>query len=108
MNKFNEPIRTDPPAFPYEPEKLDRLIREGDEKMVRTMQLAVEWQKVMASGRFRTWKDLKSLKDNWDGPIVLKGIMSVEVSGKRVFCVQSALTFACRTRSSRWNMEWTV
>ena len=88
MNKSNEPIRTDPPTFPYEPEKLDRLIREGDEKMVRTMKLAVEWQKVMASGRFRTWKDLKFLKDNWDGPIVLKGIMSVEVSGKRVFCVQ--------------------
>ncbi|KAI0690515.1 oxidoreductase [Cytidiella melzeri] len=78
MAKLNEPVRTNPPMFPYEPEKLDKLVRDGDEKAMRTNQLAVEWQKNLASGKFRTWEDLKFLKDNWDGPIILKGIMSVK------------------------------
>jgi isopentenyl diphosphate isomerase/L-lactate dehydrogenase-like FMN-dependent dehydrogenase len=30
------------------------------------------------AGIFRSWKDLQFLRDNWDGPIVLKGIQTVE------------------------------
>ncbi|KAH8980567.1 FMN-dependent dehydrogenase-domain-containing protein [Lactarius akahatsu] len=34
--------------------------------------------KEVSSGRFRTWEDLKFLRDSWDGPIVLKGIQTVD------------------------------
>ena len=32
----------------------------------------------MNSGTYREWKDLRVLRENWDGPIVLKGIQTVE------------------------------
>ena len=36
------------------------------------------WLDVMNSGTYREWKHLEILKKHWDGPIVLKGIQSVE------------------------------
>ena len=36
------------------------------------------WLDVMNSGTYREWKDVEILKKLWDGPIVLKGIQSVE------------------------------
>ena len=30
------------------------------------------------SGYFRSWTDLAFLRDNWDGPIILKGIQPVQ------------------------------
>lgn len=36
------------------------------------------WLAETNSGIFKTWKMLKLLRDNWEGPIVLKGIQSVE------------------------------
>lgn len=36
------------------------------------------WLAETNSGLFKTWSMLKLLRDNWDGPIVLKGIQSVE------------------------------
>lgn len=80
MKRFGEVPELDPPGWPYEPEKIDELIMSGDETMKRRMALAAEWQRSISSGVFRSWKDLKFLRDNWDGPIILKGIMSVEVS----------------------------
>ena len=37
-----------------------------------------EWIRDVFSGRAHTWEQLKLLKENWDGPIVLKGIQHVE------------------------------
>lgn len=37
-----------------------------------------EWQLDAMSCQAHTWEDLKLLRDNWDGPIVLKGIQHVE------------------------------
>ena len=79
MKQFGEQPRLEPLKWPYEPEKVDKAIADGDEALTRTKFLAMEWQKVISTGVFRTWKDLKFLRDNWDGPIILKGIMSVEV-----------------------------
>lgn len=36
------------------------------------------WLDITNSGTYRDWKDLEILKKLWDGPIVLKGIQSVE------------------------------
>lgn len=37
-----------------------------------------EWEKDVFSGAGHTWEDIKLLKKEWDGPIVLKGIQHVE------------------------------
>ena len=44
----------------------------------RTMKKAMFWTEVVASGRYREWTDLQILRKYWDGPIVLKGIQTVE------------------------------
>lgn len=57
-----------------------KLYAEGDEKTKRAVFLAMEWLKQTNSGTFRTWEDLKELRDNWEGPLIIKGILSVEVT----------------------------
>lgn len=42
------------------------------------LQAAVYWTGEAFPGVNRSWEDLKFLRKNWDGPIVLKGILSVE------------------------------
>lgn len=34
---------------------------------------SMDWENTVFSGNSHSWEDLKFLKDNWDGPIVLKG-----------------------------------
>jgi hypothetical protein len=66
------------PTFPYDSAKLDRMM-ETDRHVKEMATLGTEWLKEF-QGPFRTWEDLKLLKENWDGPLVLKGIQSPEVS----------------------------
>ncbi|EME40963.1 hypothetical protein DOTSEDRAFT_178262 [Dothistroma septosporum NZE10] len=42
------------------------------------------WLDVMNSGTYRDWKHLETLKKLWDGPIVLKGIQTVEDAHKAI------------------------
>ncbi|RBQ72321.1 hypothetical protein FVER14953_13676 [Fusarium verticillioides] len=44
----------------------------------KTLIKSKAWIDVINSGTYRSWNDLKILKDLWDGPIVLKGIQTVE------------------------------
>ncbi|OCL10561.1 L-lactate dehydrogenase [Glonium stellatum] len=44
----------------------------------KTMQKARAWLDVLNSGTYREWKHLEILRKHWDGPIVLKGIQTVE------------------------------
>ena len=39
---------------------------------------------LVASGNYRDWNDLKILRKYWDGPIVLKGIQTVEDAHRAV------------------------
>lgn len=39
---------------------------------------SMAWEKKVFPGKNHVWEDLKLIKDNWDGPIVLKGIQHVE------------------------------
>lgn len=82
MKRFGlEPRQSDSPAFPLEPGKIrEAALEKGDERMTREMLLGKAWLDEVNSGVFRTWEDLKFIKDNWDGPIVLKGIQRVSVS----------------------------
>ncbi|KDQ14375.1 hypothetical protein BOTBODRAFT_110252 [Botryobasidium botryosum FD-172 SS1] len=42
------------------------------------------WDRVVFPGVSHSWEDLKFLKENWDGPIVLKGIQTVRDAKKAV------------------------
>ena len=41
-------------------------------------QAAAEWAHTIFPGTSHGWEDLHFLRENWDGPIVLKGIQTVE------------------------------
>lgn len=43
-----------------------------------TMKKAMFFLSLISSGTYREWSDLNSLRKHWDGPIVLKGIQTVE------------------------------
>ncbi|OCL03974.1 FMN-dependent alpha-hydroxy acid dehydrogenase [Glonium stellatum] len=45
---------------------------------------ALDWQSHMFSGKAHTWDQLQLLRDNWKGPIVLKGIQHVDDARKAV------------------------
>lgn len=66
------------PVFPYNSANLDRTI-ETDQKAKEMAMLGREWLKEF-QGQFRTWEDLRFLRENWDGPLVLKGIQKPEVT----------------------------
>lgn len=40
--------------------------------------VSIAWENVVFSGAAHKWEDLKFLKEHWKGPIVLKGIQTVE------------------------------
>ncbi|EEU43502.1 uncharacterized protein NECHADRAFT_82845 [Fusarium vanettenii 77-13-4] len=48
------------------------------------LQKSKAWIDVMNSGTYREWEDLKVLKKLWDGPIVLKGIQTVQDAHKAI------------------------
>jgi lactate 2-monooxygenase len=43
-----------------------------------TMKKSMLFINIISSGTYREWSDLQTLKKHWDGPIVLKGIQTVE------------------------------
>lgn len=77
MSKFGlEPYpENDHPDYPYDPALQDELIAKGDKNAAERAHLGESWIGETTSGRFRTWEDLSFIKQNWDGPLILKGIM---------------------------------
>jgi isopentenyl diphosphate isomerase/L-lactate dehydrogenase-like FMN-dependent dehydrogenase len=49
-----------------------------------TMKKAQAWLGILNSGTYREWGHLEILKKHWDGPIVLKGIQTVEDARRAV------------------------
>ena len=45
---------------------------------------AAEWTSTAFPGMSHSWDDVKFLQENWDGPIILKGIQTVEDAKKSV------------------------
>jgi len=70
--------------FPYNPNELDKRIKAGDEAVIKRARLGGEWLKETASGFYKNWEQLSLIKKHWDGPIVLKGIQSVEDAEKAI------------------------
>ena len=46
------------------------------------------------NGVFRSWEDVRFLKKNWEGPLIIKGILSVEVCGSSNLVNRTELTLA--------------
>ena len=81
MSRFGlEPDHSEFASFPYDAKALDKRYFDGDEEIKKQVFLATEWMKEVNSGRFCSWEDVQFLRDHWDGPLVLKGIQTVEVS----------------------------
>jgi lactate 2-monooxygenase len=79
MQRMGLPVRPDErPAFPFDQEAFRKQLAAGDEQAVTALKLGGGWLQEVASGKFRTWEDLAFLRENWDGPLVLKAVQTVE------------------------------
>ena len=72
-----QPVTNHHPEFPYDAAKFDRKIAAGDADIQDIVSLSAKWRNDIHS--FQDWEDLKFLRDNWEGPLVLKGISSIHV-----------------------------
>lgn len=80
MARFGkQPITESKRWWPYQDHVQDKKILEGDEEARFGAFLGAEWLKECNSGKFRSWEDLRHLRENWEGPLILKGIQSVAV-----------------------------
>ncbi|KIM43077.1 hypothetical protein M413DRAFT_395561 [Hebeloma cylindrosporum] len=77
-----QPVTDEHPDFPYNPTGIDKGIMDGDLKCREDTFFGMEWLKEANSGLYRDWNDLKFLRENWEGPLVLKGIQSVHDAEK--------------------------
>jgi lactate 2-monooxygenase len=79
MKRIGVAVRPDErPAFPLDLDAFRARLAAGDEQTRAVFTLSTTWLKEADSGTFRTWTDLAFLRENWDGPIVLKGIQAVQ------------------------------
>ncbi|KAG0697637.1 FMN-dependent alpha-hydroxy acid dehydrogenase [Suillus ampliporus] len=85
MKRFGyEPVH-ETPVFPFEPEKIrDAALNAGDANAQKAMKLGKAWLGETNSGSFRSWEDLQFIKDHWDGPIILKGILRASDAEKAI------------------------
>jgi lactate 2-monooxygenase len=80
MKRFNlQPVQGDHPKWPYNPKQEEVKCAKGDEEANKMAMLGQAWLGECNSGSFRTWEEVKFLRENWDGPVVLKGIQNVAV-----------------------------
>jgi isopentenyl diphosphate isomerase/L-lactate dehydrogenase-like FMN-dependent dehydrogenase len=72
------------PKFPYDPKKEEAKLAQGDEETKKVVTLGRAWLGECNSGMFRTWEDVKFLRENWEGPLILKGIQNVADAEKSI------------------------
>lgn len=56
----------------------------GGEPEDNLAQVGIKYISTISSGTSHSWQDLQFLKEHWDGPIILKGIQTVEDAQKAV------------------------
>ncbi|TBU22369.1 oxidoreductase [Dichomitus squalens] len=64
------------PAFPYDPARVRALYEAGDARTREMVELAAAWGRESVNGTFRTWEDVRFLRRNWEGPLIVKGILA--------------------------------
>jgi isopentenyl diphosphate isomerase/L-lactate dehydrogenase-like FMN-dependent dehydrogenase len=78
-----QPIIDQHPGFPYDSARFDQKLAAGDAKVKEAMFLGTEWVKEIHV--FHDWDDLKFLRDTWEGPLVVKGILRPQVRFRTLF-----------------------
>ncbi|KAH9060162.1 FMN-dependent alpha-hydroxy acid dehydrogenase [Lactarius vividus] len=79
MQRMGLPVRPDErPAFPLDLGAFRQRLAANDEHAALALKLGAGWLQEASPGLFRTWEDLKFLRDSWDGPIVLNGVQTVD------------------------------
>lgn len=79
MARFGKQPKTQTkPQWPYQPDVIDKKVAEGDEEAREASFLGTEWLKECNS-KFKSWDDVKHLREFWDGPLILKGIQHTAV-----------------------------
>ncbi|KAI0060406.1 FMN-dependent alpha-hydroxy acid dehydrogenase [Artomyces pyxidatus] len=85
MEHHNLPVRqNDVPKFPFDAQRHRDLLQQGDAQAREDTQLGMDWLAEANSGLFKSWEDLAFLRENWEGPILLKGIQSVDDAHKAI------------------------
>lgn len=84
MKRHGLVARHERPKFPFDQEEIRKKAAAGDEETKQSMFLASQWLAETGFGIFRTWDDLQFVKDNWNGPILLKGIQAVNDAEKAI------------------------
>ena len=67
------------PSFPYDGAAMDAALARGDPDARELAAHSAMWLRESVNGVFRTWEDVRALRKLWDGPVVVKGILSVQV-----------------------------
>ncbi|KAL4064875.1 FMN-dependent dehydrogenase [Scleroderma yunnanense] len=86
MKRFGlSPRENERTEFPFKFQRIRKAaLTQGDEDATQNMMLGKEWMDELNSGAFRTWHDLQFIRDNWEGPIILKGIQHVSDAEKAI------------------------
>ncbi|KAJ7272593.1 oxidoreductase [Mycena haematopus] len=79
MSSIGAPVDThNQPAFPFDHLRLSKKLVDGDDKALQEAAIGMAWAKEVCSGRYRSWEDIKWLRNHWEGPIIIKGVLRVE------------------------------
>jgi isopentenyl diphosphate isomerase/L-lactate dehydrogenase-like FMN-dependent dehydrogenase len=67
------------PPFPFDYLGLCKKLVDEDEKAVQEAAIGMAWAQEVCSGRYRSWEELAWLQKQWEGPLILKGVLRAEV-----------------------------
>ncbi|KAJ7355642.1 oxidoreductase [Mycena albidolilacea] len=85
MNKLGLPPDThNQPPFPFDYLGLRKKLVDEDEKAVQEAAIGMAWAQEVCSGRYRSWEDLAWLRKQWEGPLILKGVLRAEDAERAV------------------------
>lgn len=65
------------------PVGVEEQLKDPNQKQ-RLLEMSAAALEEMSQGYFLTWPDVAFLRDNWDGPLILKGIQTVEDAEKAI------------------------
>ncbi|KAJ7860480.1 FMN-dependent dehydrogenase [Mycena olivaceomarginata] len=76
MNKLGLPPNMhNQPPFPFNYLGLRKKLVDEDEKALQEAAISMAWAQEVCSGRYRSWEDLAWLRKQWEGLLILKGVL---------------------------------
>ncbi|KAF7370947.1 Oxidoreductase [Mycena sanguinolenta] len=77
MNTLGRPVDAhNQPPFPFDHFGLSKKLAEGDERAQQEAAIGMAWGLEVCSGRYRSWEELKWLRDHWEGPPYTQGYLA--------------------------------